>query len=237
MRANILKLGRIALVAAGTLLLTACATQFRSEVQTFHKMQAPAGETFRVVPTDPAKTGSLEFESYANLVRGEMVKLGYKPVNAANAADLDVKIDYSISDPVEKVDTRPAAFSSSLAFGYGPYWGPYYGGYGYNRSGFGHRGYYGNGFGYYDPFWGPGFGSSFWGPEEVYSYSVYTRKLNMSIARGGKEIEQLFEGKVSSAGRDNRLPEIMPYMVQSLFREFPGQSGITRRVTIEIPNK
>jgi hypothetical protein len=216
------------IVAAGAFVLTACASQFRSEVATFHKMQPPAGETFRIVPADPAKQGSLEFESYANLVRGEMARLGYKPVNAANAADLDVKIDYSISEPVEKVATRPAAFSSSLAFGYGPYWGPYYGGphhgHGYFRS-------------YYDPFWGPGFGSFWGGEQEVYSYSVYTRKLNMNIARGSKDGETLFEGKVLSAGRDNRLPEVMPYMVQSLFREFPGQSGITRKVTIEIPQK
>jgi hypothetical protein len=228
---NLLSLGRMAIVAAGAFVLTACASQFRSEVATFHKMQPPAGETFRVVPADPAKQGSLEFESYANLVRGEMTKLGYKPVNAANAADLDVKIDYSISDPVEKIESRPAAFSSSFAFGYGPYWGPYYGGY--------RRGYYGRGFynSYYDPFWGPGFGSAWGGEQEVYSYSVYTRKLGMNIVRGGKDGEALFEGKVQSAGRDNRLPEVMPYMVQSLFREFPGQSGITRKVTIEIPQK
>ncbi len=231
MQMSLGNIGRTAVAATGMLLMSACASQFRSEVATFHKLQAPAGETFRIVPADAAKLGSLEFETYANMVRGELVKRGYRPVNAANAADLDVKLDYSISDPVEKVESRPAAFSSSLAFGYGPYWGPYYGGYS-------HHGYYGrSGFGYYDPFWGSGYGAGLWDYPEVYSYSVYTRKLNVNIARGGKDGEQLYEGRVESAGQDNRLPEVMPYMVQSMFQDFPGQSGVTRKVTIELPRK
>lgn len=231
MREMIGRLGKMAVAAAGVLLLSACATQFRSEVQSFHRLAQPAGETFRIVPAQSAKQGSLEFETYANLVRGEMARLGYKPVAVGAVADLDVTMDYAISDPVEKVETRPAAFSSSLAFGYGPYWGPYYGGgyYGYGRTG-----YYGRGaFGYYDPFWGAGL----FDYPEVYSYSVYTRKLNVNIARAGKDGEKLYEGKLESAGRDNRLPEVMPYMVQAMFRDFPGQSGITRKVVIEIPRK
>jgi Domain of unknown function (DUF4136) len=236
---KVVQLTRVGVAAACVLLLSACASQFRSEVATFHKMLAPAGETFRIVPTDPAKQGSLEFESYANLVRGEMVKRGYTPVNAGNAAALDVKVDYSVSEPVEKVETRPGTGFSS--FGFGPYWGPYYGAFGgyggYQRSGFGG---YGGRFGYYDPFWGPSYYNGFgglWDQPEVYSYSVYTRKLNVDIARGGKDGEQVYQGRLESPGRDNRLPEVMPYMVQAMFLDFPGQSGVTRKVTIEIPAK
>jgi Domain of unknown function (DUF4136) len=234
MTAKLLKTG---LAAATVLLLSACASQFQSQVSAFHKLQAPAGETFRIVPTDAAKQGSLEFESYANLVRGELVKRGYMPVNASNAAALDVKLDYSVSEPVEKVETRPG---SGFGYGYSPFWGPYYGGYGGyggGYGGFGHasyrHGYGGYGMGYYDPFWGSGL----WNEPEVYSYSVYTRKLNVSIDRVGKDGEKLYEGKLESAGRDNRLPEVMPYMVQAMFTDFPGQSGVTRKVTIEIPSK
>jgi hypothetical protein len=237
MRTGMLNFSRLAIAGVATLLLSACASQFRSEVSAFHTMAAPAGETFRIIPGDPSKQGSLEFESYASLIRGELVKRGYTPVNSGNAATLDVKVDYSVSDPVEKVESRPGSGFGYASFGYGPYWGPYYGGFGgyggyggrYSRAGFG------SSFGYYDPFWGPGAG--FWGEPEVYSYSVYTRKLSMNIARAGTASQNVYEGKLESAGRDNHLPEVMPYMVQAMFQDFPGQSGVTRKVVIEIPAK
>jgi Domain of unknown function (DUF4136) len=216
-----------AAVIAGLLGLSACATQFRSEVQSFHKFAAaPGGETFRVIPADPAKQGSLEFEAYAGLVRGEMVRLGYKPVNASNAADIDVKLGYSISEPVEKVETRPG-FGGYASLGYNPF---FYGNRGYYRRGY-HPGFAYSSFGY-DPFWGNGL----WDAPEVYSYSVYTRKMNVTMTRAATS-EQLYDGKVESAGKDNRLPELMPYLVQSMFQDFPGQSGATRKVVIELPQK
>jgi hypothetical protein len=217
-----------AMILASILALSACASQFRSEVQSFHKFtSAPAGESFRIVPLDPAKQGSLEFETYANLVRAEMVRLGFKPVNSGNAADIDVKLGYAISEPVEKIESRPS-FGGYGGFGYGG---------GYYNSGFYSPLYYGRGGRFssawrYDPFFGGGFGGS----SEVYSYSQYTRKLNVLMSRSGSN-EQLYDGKVESAGRDNRLPELMPYLVQSMFKDFPGQSGATRKVVIELPKK
>ncbi len=211
---------------AAVLALSACASQFRSEVQSFHKLAAASnGETFRIVPADPAKQGSLEFESYASLVRAELVRLGYKPVNAANAADIDVALGYSISEPVEKVESRPGFGFANSAFG------PYgFGGFGYGGIGYG---YYGRGH-YsrlaYDPF----FSFNSWNQPEIYSYSVYTRKLNLTMTRATSK-EQLYDGKVESSGKDGRLPELMPYLVQSMFQTFPGQSGVTRKVVIELP--
>jgi Domain of unknown function (DUF4136) len=217
-----------AVVFAGLLAVSACASQFRSEVQSFHKFtSAPAGESFRIVPLDPNKQGSLEFETYANLVRAEMVRLGFKPVNAGTAADIDVKMGYSLSDPVEKIESRPSLGGYGFGgFGYGFYNSSFY-----SPVYYGHGGRYASAWGY-DPFFGRGFG----GDTEVYSYSQYTRKLNVMMSRSGNN-EQLYDGKVESAGRDNRLPELMPYLVQSMFRDFPGQSGVTRRVVIDLPKK
>lgn len=80
---------------------------------------------------------------------------------------------------------------------------------------------------YYSP-WG-------WGPPGFYdrdirSYVVYARRLEMDIERPGGE--RLFEGRVVSEGRDNRLPEVMPYMIEAMFQDFPGRSGMTQRVEI-----
>lgn len=192
--------------------LGACATQIKSDVARFHTLPTPGGETFRIVPSDNAKKGSLEFEQYASLVRGEMAKLGYKPVNAANDAQLDVLLDYSVDDGREKIATRPGT-----AF-YRYSWA--------NRAFYPYRGrYY---WGWYDPFWDP------WDrDEEVYSYTVYDRTLNMKIVNAGAEGKTVFEGRVESFGRDNDLPEVMPYLVQAMFTDFPGQSGVTKRVVIE----
>ncbi len=47
--------------------------------------------------------------------------------------------------------------------------------------------------------------------------------------------EKLFEGRAVSIGRDNKMPEIMPYLAQAMFTNFPGESGVTKVVTIELP--
>lgn len=88
-------------------------------------------------------------------------------------------------------------------------------------------GFYGGHPYYYSP-WG-------WGPPGFYdrdirSYVVYARRLEMDIEKPGGE--RLFEGRVISEGRDNRLPEVMPYMIEALFQDFPGRSGMTQHVKI-----
>lgn len=69
------------------------------------------------------------------------------------------------------------------------------------------------------------------GRNEIRSYVVYARRLSMDISRPSGEV--LFEGRVESQGRDNRLPEVMPYLVEAMFEGFPGQSGVTQRVIIK----
>lgn len=82
---------------------------------------------------------------------------------------------------------------------------------------------------YHYPYW-PGW--DYYSPE-VYSYAVFTRKLEMDIVRADGEV--LFEGRSLSVGRDNRLQAIMPYLVQAMFTNFPGESGVTNVVKIELP--
>ena len=59
-------------------------------------------------------------------------------------------------------------------------------------------------------------------------------RLVAAPSEGGRK---LYEGTVESVGKDNRLPEVMPYLIQSMFTEFPGQSGTTKHVKIELPSK
>lgn len=207
------------LVSVGMVLgLAACAQNIKSDVARFHQLQSVSqGASFSVVPKNPELNGSLEFEQYASLIRAKLAQQGYEPVNSGNASDLVVALDYGVSDGDQVIRTRPG-FVGGGGFGRGIH--PFYGGFGGFGGGFG-------GFG------GAGFG------QDVYSYAVYTRDLNIQMYRPSAssqaEKDVVFEGKVQSVGRDKRLPEVMPFLVEALFSDFPGQSGVTKEVKIEVP--
>lgn len=200
---------KFSLVAALGMLLAACTSSFRSDVARFHNLPAASGESFLIVAKDDAKDGSLEFAQYAGLIRARLMDVGYAPVTEGTP-QLVIELDYRISDGEEKIRSRP-----SIGYGFG------YGGYGgYGHYAFHHYNY---------PFW-PGYGAY---SADVYSVTVYTRALDMDIVRA--DGEKLFEGRAVSIGRDNRMPEIMPYLVQAMFTNFPGESGVTKVVEIESP--
>ncbi len=122
------------------------------------------------------------------------------------------------------------------------------------------------GFGYGDPFWGPGWGyrGSFgrpvivrtprglryvhgfydpflFGPRfgdygSVRSYTVYTSGVDLLIERGGTG-ERLFEGSAEAVSRNNDLTTIVPNLVEAMFTGFPGNSGEKTRITIAPPER
>ena len=49
--------------------------------------------------------------------------------------------------------------------------------------------------------------------------------------------KNIFEGTVESTGRSNNLAKLMPHMTQALFTNFPGQSGVTDKVVIELDSQ
>ena len=199
-------------------LLAACASTFPAHVARFQQLPAPTGQTFVIQPKDPAKSGSLEFANYANLVRERLIAQGYQPAASPQAATMVVNLDYGVSNGREKVATRPG-------FGYGYYgspWGyhyPYYA-----RRGFYSPYYYGS---FYDPFWGSAFDYP-----EVYSYTVYDSFVDMKIARAGSN-ESLFEGRAEANTRSDDLTRLVPNLVTAMFTNFPGRSG--ERVKIKVP--
>ncbi|PHZ86002.1 DUF4136 domain-containing protein [Paremcibacter congregatus] len=198
-------------------LVSACSNTFKSDVSRFHELPQPAGETVEIVPADPAKAGSLEFASYANIVGSYLGQQGYKPANGGKA-DLIVELDYSVDDGKVLNRYRPSRF----AFGYGYY--PYH--YGFYHH-YWHSPYF------YDPFWGA------YGPYDRArdSYVSYTRKLELVIRPNKEGAKNLFEATVESRGRSNKLHKLMPLMVQALFTNFPGQSGTTDKIVIELGDK
>jgi hypothetical protein len=213
---------KAALAAATLLTAGACAAPFNAQVQRFQsQLPAPQGQTFAIEARDPDLAGGIEFGQYANLVAGELTRLGYRQANGG-AADLVVRLSYAVDNGRERVVREP---------GYrDPFWGP-----GWGRSGFygrpaiirTRRGYrYVHGF--YDPWL---YGSAFGDYDRVRSYTVYTSGLDMVIERSGSG-ERLFEGSAEAVSRTNDLTQLVPNLVEAMFTGFPGNSGERVRITV-----
>ncbi|MEN3952177.1 DUF4136 domain-containing protein [Iodidimonas sp. SYSU 1G8] len=196
---------KIIVALAAVLMLAGCASKFRSDVSSWHRLPAPSGETFVIDAKDPRKQGSLEFAQYASLVAAQLERVGYRSAARGGQPDLIVRLDYGLDGAREKVRSSG---------------GGLYGGY----------------YGYHRPFWGP-YGWGYGGFDDypdVRSYTVYQRKLEMEIADARNPGQNLYETRVVSDGRSNRLEEVMPLMVRTLFEEFPGPSGVTREISIDL---
>lgn len=197
--------------------LAACATPFKADVSRFQELPAPQGQSFVVKAADPADQGGIEFGQYAALVAGEMREMGYVSAPAGALADMTVLLDYGVDEGKERTIVRQDPF-------YDPYWG--YGGF-YRpyvvRTRRGAR-YIS---GYYDPFLFSGFNR----PYDVDSFTVYTTGLDLKIERNA-DGKRLFEGKAEAKSRSNKLPYLVPNLVEAMFTGFPGNSGETVRISV-----
>lgn len=196
--------------------LSGCASFVRSDVVAFHEWPADMQNKVYVFDRSPKQENNLEHQSYENLVRTELTRLGFVEAQNPRAAILKVALDY-------RIDARDVREIQPIVDPYWPYWygHPFYG----PRWG----GYYGP---YYDPFW---YGAPVTQYREV-QYQVFNRQLNILITqvRDGKK---LYDVTVDSDGGNGSLAFAMPYMVKSAFSDFPGRSGVPRRVKLEIKDK
>jgi hypothetical protein len=195
------------LTLAALLLLTGCVQFLQGDVVTFHEDTLPQGETIRIEAADPELADSLEFRTYARMVSAELRKLGYEPQedSQASAATLIAEVEYSVqAGGAETRSSRHFPPYVRYHFHYGQFFDPYY--FGFDNS---------------------------W-TEEVTTTPSYLRQLSMNIVRNDSMRTRLFEGRVRSSGRQGELAEVMPYLVTALFENFPGESGVTKVVTIEM---
>ena len=207
---------RLAVLPLAFAALSACTSGFNADVSRFQsQLPAPQGQTFAVVADDPALAGGLELSQYARLVEGQMAKLGYQPAATVDAATLLVRFDYGVDKGRDRVRSSPG-------MGYDPFWSPWYG---YSRFGYYGRPFYGHsgmwGYGWHDPFFDGGYES----------YTVYTSGIELKIDRRA-DGARLFEGKAEAASTSNRLPYLVPNLVEAMFTNFPGTPGETVRITV-----
>ena len=217
----------IAFTAAAALALSACTPSFNAKVNRFQaELPAPAGQTFAVVADDPALQGGIEFGQYARAVEARMAKLGYVPASPETAQML-VRFDYGVDKGRERVERTPGFYNDPFwapwrgygpRFGYGYYGGAYYG----RPYGYGPHGLWN--YGWYDP-WFDGYAGG------VDSYTVYTSGISLKIDNKA-DGRRLFEGKAEAVSTSNRLPYLVPNLIEAMFTGFPGNSGETVRISV-----
>lgn len=207
---------RLFAAAAVLLALSACASPkyVVSDVTRFHTLSAPvSGQTFAIVALSPDQEQSIAFRQYGDLINARLSALGLKQFSgsAPTGADYVVTLDYQVLGPTVDVETHTSNFG--FAFGYSNYRRPF--GYPY-------------GFGY-DPFF------------DTYTESrqLFTRRLELDMYKGATYVsgpkQRVFEGRAVSVGLSSQIETVMPYMLDAVLGDFPGQSGRSRSVTVKVP--
>ena len=155
--------------------LAGCVAVVEADVTRFHTLTpSPSIKTFKVLPSDKDKEGSLEFNAYAEKVKNRLKETGYFSHEPTDKPDYIVFLGYSI-------------------------------------------GVVGS---------------------QTYQYTEYTRVLKLDIVEAVKtrndRIHRVFEGKAVSTGSSGLFAEASDCIIDALFEDFPGVSGETKNVVLEL---
>ena len=172
----------------------------------------PSGQSFAIVAADDEQRQSLAFKQYASQLNTRLSALGlqqYSGLNGPVEADYVVTLKYSVAGPSPDVEGRRGSFS--MSFGYGHYGRPF----GYGAM--------------LDPTYN----------DRTDTTQLFVRRVELDIYKGGDygtdKQERIFEGRAVSQGRNGHVEAIMPFILDAILRDFPGVSGRTLTISIEIP--
>lgn len=226
---RIRQLAAVALLGISALGLSACATGLRTEVSRYQAMPAPQGQSFFIVPANPADAGELEFSRFAGQVVQAMQAQGYAQAPSLDAATMVVKLDYGVDEGQQRVERDPFA----RGYGYDPFYGGYHPWGFYGRPYYSRFGYWGPRapfyFGWDDPLW---YGGAFDGPyQQVRVYTEYRSFLDLDIRRKADNA-QLFDGHAQARSTQDNLGVLVPNLIEAMFTGFPGRSGETVKITV-----
>lgn len=213
------------LVTAFCLLLSGCATKVRSEVTAFHQWPATTTGKAFIFTHQGGEPSGLERQSYENLIRDELIRVGLADAGIGQDPTLTVSFDALVTARDVRVIETVLVDSWYGTPWYGPgYYSPYWGGWpGYSYP-------------YSSPFYGP-FGSGMpVAREQERRYTVYYRELKLKIIDNASN-QPLYEVTVRSEGKEGNLAKIMPYLVRSAFSDFPGKSGTPRVIEMTFDPK
>ena len=201
----------VAVFVLGTLSACAGTKYVVSDVTRFHTLPPSAsGQTFAIVAVDGEQELSLAFKQYADQLNTKLSGLGLRQYTGAKGpaeADYVVTLKYSVAGPSPDVKGRGSNLSMTFGYGY------------YNR-----------------PF---GYGAIYGPYHRTDTTQLFIRRVNLDMYTGGTygtdTQERVFEGRAVSQGRSGHVEAVMPYVLDAILKDFPGISGKTRTVSVEVP--
>lgn len=217
---RIVKLSAILLIAfalAGCETMGGLTPNVTSKVEVFHQLKPSVVLTYNLMPFKEQES-KLEYATYAQKIKEQLDAKGFVEATS-DKADVIVFIEYGIDDGREVISSYPiwgqTGVASSTTYGNINANGNY-SGTTFNTPRFGVVG------------------------SETTSDTVYKRYLKLEMVDNkvylaSKKLKNIYEAKVVSVGSSNSLTKIMPYMIRSLFDEFPGESGTTKEKSFPMP--
>lgn len=213
---------KIYLAALLSLAMMGCASQkVVSTVTVFHALDEKNLPSFATFARKEQR-GSLEFKAYEKMVIDSIVAKGMKEKTIFDA-DAIVFIDYAIDNGKEQI--------SSL-----PIFGQTGGGVSTTTGSFvGQRPAAFNATTYTAPTFGVvGVSTS---SDTVFTRRLAVEMIDRKILENEDRYQKIYEASVVSKGGSDSLPKIVPYMIKSLFSEFPGNNGAEKIIEVPIDKR
>lgn len=200
-------LWRWLILLAAVFALSGCASTISARVTNYQQWpNDAAGATYRIAATTEQRN-DLEFQSVADMVRAAIGPTGLVEAGAQDSARFDVLIDYG--SPSERRYEQRYQDPYMDGWGFNPFFGGVYGGYG--------------GWG-----WGSGI---YMGPSSVtVPVEVYKNTLTVTIKDNHNSGMEVYRSTAVNVSEGNDLADVMPYLAQAVFDGFPGNNGQVREV-------
>jgi hypothetical protein len=197
------------MVLAAVVLLTGCASTLSARVTSYQQWPANAqGSTYRIMAA-PTQTNNLEFDAIADMVRASIGPVGLVEAQSPGTARFTVSLEYGTT----RTQTWTRSYDDYYlndGWGFGPAFGGFYGG-----------------------GWGGGgiFMSSY--PRDV-PVNVYANALTVVIKDNSNNQAEVYRSTAVHNSYNDSLIEVMPYLAQAVFDNFPGNNGQTREVRYQL---
>ena len=179
-----------------------------SDVTKYHEMSRIITEkTFTIDSQNLEKGETLAFENYSGIIEDYLENIGWKKSSEpVGNEDYIVMLNWHVDGPISDFSSRSSSFNYSFRYG--------------NPYGFG----YGVGFPY----------ESRTKTRQLYSRNVEVIIFNAESYETDSPV-RLFESTASSLGSNAQINAVMPFIIESIFQDFPGVSGQTKTVKVDIP--
>lgn len=199
------------LLVTAVIALAGCASTLSARVTTYQHWPVGAlGEYYRIVP-QAQQRGNLQFGAFSDMLRAAIGSTGLREAPEGAGARFEVRMDYgSVTEQTVRRYDDPFLYDGFM----GPAFGGYYGG------------------------WGRWGGSIFIAPAPaVVPVTVYRNTLTVTISDAADSGREVYRATAVNHSEDDALDSVMPYLMQAIFDDFPGNNGQVREVEYELPRR